>query len=112
VIEDNVDAANSLRDVLALDGHEVAVAHDGPTGLALARELRPDVVFCDIGLPGMDGYAVARAMRADPDLADAVLVAVSGYAQLEDRQKAEEAGFARHLAKPPTLATLRRALGW
>jgi signal transduction histidine kinase len=106
LIEDNSDAADSLREVLELDGHEVAVAHDGPRGLAKAREIRPDVVFCDIGLPGMDGYAVARAFRADAALLRTHLVALSGYALPEDLQLAADAGFDRHLAKPPSLEKL------
>ena len=65
VIEDNVDAADSLREVLLFGEHEVEVAYNGPQGIAKAREFRPDVVLCDIGLPGMDGFAVARAFRAD-----------------------------------------------
>ena len=63
IIEDNIDAADSLREALELDAHQVAVAHDGPTGLALARSFHPEVVLCDVGLPGMTGYDVARAFR-------------------------------------------------
>lgn len=103
VIEDNADAAQSLREALELGGHEVAVAADGPAGVARAQQLRPDVVLCDIGLPGMDGFEVARALRADPALARTVLVALSGYAQPSDRRRAAEAGFDRHLAKPSSL---------
>jgi CheY-like chemotaxis protein len=80
IIEDNVDAADSLREVLELSGHEVAVAYNGPDGLAKAREWRPEVLLCDIGLPGMDGYEVARAFRADEALRKTFLVALSGYA--------------------------------
>jgi signal transduction histidine kinase len=108
VIEDNLDAAESLRDVLALQGHKVHLALDGPTGLTLAHELRPDVVLCDIGLPGMDGYEVARAIREDPELRSTYLVALSGYARPEDRHRAVAAGFDRHIAKPPTLKQLRK----
>jgi CheY-like chemotaxis protein len=68
IIEDNVDAADGMRDLLELDGHDARVAYDGMSGLELAREFRPQIVFCDIGLPGMDGYEVARAMRADAEL--------------------------------------------
>jgi PAS domain S-box-containing protein len=110
VIEDNVDGADSLREVLRLQGHEVAVAYDGPTGIATAREFHPEVVLCDIGLPGMDGYEVARAFRADEALRGAQLVALSGYALAEDLQRAAEAGFERHLAKPPSLEKLRELL--
>ncbi|MGC4115973.1 MAG: ATP-binding protein [Myxococcales bacterium] len=110
IIEDNVDAADSLREVLELDGHEVAVANDGPAGLALARRTGPDVVLCDIGLPGMDGYAVARAFRLDEALRHVLLVALSGYAQREDMERAAAAGFDHHLAKPPNLEKLEAVL--
>jgi PAS domain S-box-containing protein len=106
VIDDNEDAATSLRDVLELSGHHVRIAPDGPAGIAVAREFRPEIVICDIGLPRMNGYEVARAVRADPDLAGTWLVAMSGYAAPEDVQRARDAGFDRHVAKPPTLARL------
>jgi signal transduction histidine kinase len=106
VIEDNVDAADSMREILELEGHEVAVAYDGPKGLASAREFRPEVVICDVGLPGMDGYEVARSFRRDGALKDACMVALSGYALSEDRQRAAEAGFDHHLAKPVDLNRL------
>lgn len=111
LIEDHVDAAESLREVLELSGHEVFVAHDGPEGIAKARACRPAFVLCDVGLPGMDGYAVARAFRRDDDLKRIHLVALSGYALPEDLQRATEAGFERHLAKPPDLAALAAILG-
>lgn len=112
VIEDNVDAAESLREVLALEGHEIFVARAGPEGLARARELEPHVVLCDIGLPGMDGYAVARALRSDPNPAvrAAFLVALSGYALQEDVARAQAAGFDRHMAKPPSIEALGQLL--
>ena len=78
IIEDNIDAASSLREVLELGEHQVAVAHNGTDGLAKAREFRPQVVLCDIGLPGMDGYEVARAFRADETLRRTFLVALTG----------------------------------
>lgn len=110
VIEDNVDAAEMMSELIAFEGHETRVAFDGLTGLALAREFRPDVVFCDIGLPQMDGYEVARQMRADPALANACLVALSGYARPEDRERSAEAGFDCHLAKPPATDALEEVL--
>ena len=106
VIEDNADAAETLRDLLALDGHEVAVAATGPDGLERARQFHPDVVLCDIGLPGMDGYEVARAIRADASLRNARLVALTGYALPDDLTRAAQAGFDVHLAKPSTLERL------
>jgi two-component system CheB/CheR fusion protein len=110
VVEDNRDSAESLRDLLSLDAHEVAVALDGPTGLAAAHEFVPDVVLCDIGLPGMDGYQVARALRAEPSLRRAFLVALTGYALPDDVRSAMDAGFDRHLAKPPDRRALVEAL--
>ncbi len=106
VIDDNQDAATSLRDVLELSGHSVRVAFDGPAGIAAARAFGPEVVICDIGLPGMDGYQVARQLRSDPTVQGAWLVAMSGYAAPEDRERARVAGFDRHVAKPPSLETL------
>ena len=110
IIEDNIDAADSLRAVLEISAHEVEVAHRGPEGLAKARHFQPEIVLCDIGLPGMDGYEVARAFRADETLKDIFLVALSGYALPEDLQRAREAGFARHLAKPPSIEKIQALL--
>jgi PAS domain S-box-containing protein len=108
VVEDNHDTADSLREVLEIAGHRVAVAYGGREGVEAAKEFRPDIVLCDIGLPGLDGYAVARELRQDATLSTAVLVALTGYAGPEDRRRAREAGFDRHLAKPVELATLGR----
>jgi CheY-like chemotaxis protein len=111
IIEDNVDAAESLTLLLQLTGHEADVAFDGATGLEKARSFRPEVVLCDIGLPGsLDGYGVARAFRADPELRQAFLIALTGYGQEEDRRRALEAGFDTHLTKPADLDALRRLL--
>jgi len=101
VIEDNQDTAESLRAVLELGGLSVQVACDGPSGVAAARAQRPQVVLCDIGLPGaMDGYEVAKAIRAEPSLREVRLIALTGYGQREDRSRAERAGFDSHLTKP------------
>ncbi|HYD40769.1 MAG TPA: CHASE3 domain-containing protein [Anaeromyxobacter sp.] len=108
VIEDNEDSAESLRDILELQGHEVSVAHDGPEGLARARAAEPDVVLCDVGIPGLDGYEVARRLRAAGTRAR--LVALTGYAGAEDVARAHQAGFDAHLAKPPDLERLERLL--
>jgi PAS domain S-box-containing protein len=110
IIEDNADAAESLQGVLELQGHAVFVAHDGVAGLELAREVQPDIVLCDIGLPGMDGYEVARALRSDERLRTMRVVALSGYAQPEDLRRAAQAGFDAHLAKPPSLDKLEAVL--
>lgn len=110
VIEDNLDGAESLREVLEMDGHTVAVALDGTRGLAKAREFGPEVVLCDIGLPGLDGYEVAQALRNDPAVRGTFLIALTGYASPEDQQRATNAGFDAHLAKPPTIEQLRAAI--
>lgn len=110
VIDDNVDAADTMRVLLASEGHAVRAAYDGATGVALAREFHPEIVFCDIGLPGMDGFEVARAMRAEGELADTCLVALSGYAGPEDRKRSAAAGFDWHLAKPPSISDVEHAL--
>jgi signal transduction histidine kinase/CheY-like chemotaxis protein len=101
VVDDNVDAAATLADLVALYGHEALVAHDGPEAVAMAEAERPDLVLCDIGLPGMDGYEVARRLRRDAALAGTRLVAVSGNAQPSDVERAAAAGFDLHIAKPP-----------
>jgi signal transduction histidine kinase/ActR/RegA family two-component response regulator len=111
VVEDNQDAAETLRIALELEGMTVTVAGDGAEGLAAARRLRPGLIICDIGLPGeLDGYGVARAIRADHALRDVPLVAVTGYASADDRARAREAGFDRHLAKPASLDDLLRVI--
>jgi two-component system CheB/CheR fusion protein len=111
VIEDNVDAADTLKEALELGAHEVEVAYSGPQGLAKAREFHPDIVVCDIGLPGMSGYELAQAFRADAELRSCALVALTGYAMPEDERRAEEAGFDEHLTKPADLGVLERLLG-
>lgn len=110
IVDDNRDAANLLGSLLRRDGHEVKVAYSGAAGLAAIRELRPEVVLCDIGLPGMDGYVLAAELRRDPASALARLIAVTGYGQKEDRRRSQEAGFDHHLTKPVDLAELRRLL--
>jgi signal transduction histidine kinase len=111
VVEDNADAAETLRDALELEGMKVSLASDGRAGLVAAQRIRPDLVICDIGLPGeLDGYHVARAIRADPALHATPLVAVTGYAGPEDRARAREAGFERHLAKPAAIEDLLQAV--
>ncbi len=110
VVEDNTDAAVSLEKLLTLAGYRTEVASSGPAGIEAAGRFRPDVVLCDIGLPGMDGYAVARAMRQKSELAGTWLVAITGYAQGEDERRAAEAGFDVHLRKPLEMEKLHLAL--
>jgi signal transduction histidine kinase/ActR/RegA family two-component response regulator len=110
VIDDDRDVAEALCAALSVGGHVIEVAHSGATGVAKARGFRPDVVLCDIGLPGMDGYEVARAIRADEALRAIRLVALSGYAQAMDVAKARAAGFDEHLAKPTSIDKVNRIL--
>jgi len=110
IVEDNDDAAWTLAEVLTFGGHKVEVAANGRAGIDLVRRVRPDIVFCDIGLPDLSGYAVAKAIRSDEALRATRLVAVSGYAQPEDRKGAREAGFDAHLAKPADLDAVNNLL--
>jgi signal transduction histidine kinase/CheY-like chemotaxis protein len=110
IIEDNIDAGDALAQMLEFSGHRTHVARDGHAGIALARELKPDVILCDVGLPDMDGYEVARLLRADQALSRTRLVALTGYAQPEDKQRVAQAGFDAHLAKPATLEDLSAIL--
>jgi PAS domain S-box-containing protein len=111
IIEDNRDAADSLCEVLDLFNHSAMVAYSGDEGLKKVRAHRPDVVLCDIGLPGMDGHEVARAIRADASLSATTLVALTGYAAPEDLARSQEAGFDYHLAKPPSIEAIEHVLG-
>ncbi len=98
--DDNVDFAVTLAQLMALRGHEVRLAHDGAAALAEAEAFRPDVAFLDIGMPKVHGYEVARRLRAASATAGCLLVAVTGWGQEQDRTRAREAGFDRHLVKP------------
>jgi CheY-like chemotaxis protein len=110
VVDDNPDAAELLALLLKLEGHEVMAARDGPAAVRMASEFRPDVVFLDLGLPGMDGYEVARRLRQDNQLADVVLVAVTGYGADDDRQRSHDAGIDHHLVKPVDIADMKQLL--
>jgi signal transduction histidine kinase len=110
IADDNVDSASSLLMLLELEGHDVRVAHDGPSALALAQTFLPHVAILDIGLPGMDGHALAKALRAVPATAQVQLIALTGYGQERDRQAASEAGFDRHLVKPAPFDEILREI--
>ena len=110
LIEDNEDAASTLATILEHWGYQVRIAHSGPAGVQAAREASPDIVLCDIGLPGMDGFAVARALRSADDTRACRLIAVTGYGRDEDSARAREAGFDVHLAKPVNPDTLRQRM--
>jgi len=100
LVDDNIDAAESLAQLLSLSGHDARTAGDGGQALRLAQDFHPDVVFCDLGLPGMNGYEVAKELRLLPFGREIVLAALTGYGQPSDREKSAEAGFDAHLVKP------------
>ena len=110
LIEDNRDAAESARMLLLHEGHEVEMAFEAQEGLDLARRFRPDVILCDIGLPGMDGYQIVRRIREDDVLAPTYAIALTGYGRDIDQRRALDAGFDLHLTKPIDFNTLRAAL--
>jgi CheY-like chemotaxis protein len=110
VVEDNRDAANSLRLFLQTQGHEVRVAHTGTAGAQEAAAWEPEAVISDIGLPGLDGYGVAAAVRADPVVGGALLIGVSGYGSPDDIRRALEAGFDHYLVKPAFPEEIQRLL--
>jgi len=110
IVDDNVDAAETLGLLLATQGHEVVVEHEPLRALERARSVAPDVCLLDIGLPGIDGRELARRLRAQPETAGALLVAVTGYGQQQDRDEALAAGFQHHLVKPVDIDALLRVL--
>ena len=110
IVEDNADAAQMLRDLLEISGHEVVIATRGQEALEVLRQKSVDAVLCDLGLPGMSGYEVARAVREDSALHHLPLIALSGYGQAEDRQRTADAGFDDHLTKPANLEAVNTAL--
>lgn len=110
IIEDNIDLANIMCEILGLLGHNASAANNGSEGIAKAKELSPNVIICDIGLPDMSGYELAKIIRKNPSLKDTYLIAASGYAQPEYVERSKEAGFNIHLAKPVEFATLEMVL--
>ncbi|WP_296905336.1 ATP-binding protein [Polaromonas sp.] len=100
VVDDNVDAANSLSQLLEMLGNEVITCYDGESGIKAARKFRPDILLCDIGMPKMNGYDTARSIRAEEWGKNTVLVALTGYGQMDDLQRSADAGFDHHMVKP------------
>jgi PAS domain S-box-containing protein len=110
VVEDLIDAAETLGELLELWGHEVRLAHDGPAALSTLNTFSADVLLLDIGLPGMNGYEVATQLRARPGGDRPCVIALTGYGQPEDRRRTAECGFNHHLLKPVDLDELRKLL--
>jgi CheY-like chemotaxis protein len=112
VVDDNPDAADSLRMLLEFVGHEIAVASDGRSAIESVVAWQPEVALIDIGLPDLDGYEVVTRLRAMNLTARPLLVALTGYGQPEDRMRALAAGFDVHLTKPVDVDELTRILDW
>jgi len=110
IIEDNKDLVDIMCELLVLSGYRALSAKNGTEGIAKARENRPDVIICDIGLPDMSGYEVAKIIRKDSELKDTYLIASSGYAQPEDVERSRETGFNIHLVKPISFNILGKVL--
>jgi CheY-like chemotaxis protein len=106
IVDDNVDAAETLAMMLEILGQQTRQAHDGRKALAVASEFKPEVVFMDIGLPGLSGHEAAECMRKELGMTEAYLVALSGYGTEEDRRKSLFCGFDTHLVKPLDPAAL------
>jgi CheY-like chemotaxis protein len=100
IIEDHEDTGELMREILALAGHTVEVAHTGRAGIEAALRLPAEIVFCDVGLPDLDGHEVARALRREPATARARLIALTGFDGPDDRARAIAAGFDVHVTKP------------
>ena len=111
VVDDNVDAAESLAMLLRLEGHKVRVAYDGPSALTLATIEAPELAFFDIGMPEMDGLELARRFRADPVLNEVRLIALTGWGMADDRRRTKEAGFDAHEVKPVGPEALSKLFG-
>lgn len=110
IVEDEPDAASTMQQLLEMLGHEVHVANTGPKGLKMAVAIKPDVVLCDIGLPGLDGFAVARKLRESPLTATTRLIALTGYGGSEFVEEARAAGFDSHITKPASLDDIQKTV--
>ena len=110
VADDNVDGADALGDLLRVLGHDVSVVYGGPAAIEEALRSRPEIVFLDIAMPGMNGHEVARRLRGIGSLAGTVLVALTGYGQEVDTRRSRHAGFDHHLVKPVDVLRLERLL--
>jgi CheY-like chemotaxis protein len=111
VVDDNRDAAETLAALLDAMGHAAPIANDGPQALRMMHSFRPQVVFLDIGMPGMSGYEVAAEIRRDHAFDDVTLVALTGWGGELDRARSASAGFDEHLTKPATIGAIEQVLG-
>jgi len=110
IVDDNEASGKTLGWMLEMLGHEIVLAKEGNEALAKARAFNPDIVFLDIGLPGMNGYQICEAMRKDETLKNTIIIAQSGWGQSEHLQRSKEAGFNQHLVKPIDLSVLEQLL--
>jgi len=110
VVDDNENCAKVMMWALEALGHTGKMAHDGEAAIALAKSFRPDVVFLDIGLPGMNGYDICKAMREEPSLQNTLFVAQTGWSQREHKERSKAAGFDYHLVKPVSIDALKDIL--
>jgi len=110
IVEDNVDSAETLAELIEIWGHDARIVHHGDAAVNVASDYLPEVVLLDIGLPGISGYEVAAMLRQQPDLEETLLIALTGYGQEDDRRKAISAGFDLHLTKPVNPDQLQRIL--
>ena len=106
VVDDNIDAADSLGELLTAWGYAVTVAHDGPAALAALQDMQPDIALLDIGMPAMDGYELAAHLRFQPGCEELPVVAITGSGGPEDLRRSRAKGFSAHLVKPVSLASL------
>ena len=111
VVEDNLDTVHSLRMLLQDMGHEVSYAINGYAAIDVARSFRPEFVFLDIGLPGMDGFEVCKRLKREPGLEAARIIAITGYGHEDFRMRSAEAGCEVHLVKPVDPRFLYSLLG-
>ena len=110
-VDDNADSVTAFALLLRQLGHEVEEAHDGVTALAIARRMRPSVIFLDLNMPRMNGHEVARALRADPAFSRTLIIAVSGFGQPNDVEAARAAGFDHYIVKPYDIDFVKSLLG-
>jgi CheY-like chemotaxis protein len=110
VVDDNADGAKSLAMLVKIMGHETMTAFNGADGIIAVSSFRPNLIFLDIGLPGMNGYEVCRTIRNDPAVATTKLVALTGWGTEEDKRRAVEAGFDFHLTKPADSALVEEII--